>query len=259
MKRLLFALVLALGMHGLLFGMEFKELKKKFPIRMKARVMTMTLAYQQPKKPKPKPIIKKQVSPNKKPAPVVKKEKKKKRKRVVKPKPQKKIIKQKKIVKLPAPSEEKKPPKIIPDHKPLFTPKPSPEPEPPETAKKSDVPVFEPAEDILHDEIASIVDKETTTSLKPVIQEAIPRYQENPPPKYPGTARRRGYQGTTILEVLVNKNGRVGDLKVFKSSGHPILDRTALASVKNWSFEPGMRGDEKVEMWVKVPIRFQLK
>ncbi|MCK4893050.1 MAG: energy transducer TonB, partial [Calditrichia bacterium] len=35
--------------------------------------------------------------------------------------------------------------------------------------------------------------------------------------------------------------------------------RTALASVKNWSFEPGMRGDEKVEMWVKVPIRFQLK
>ena len=259
MKRLLFALVLALGMHGLLFGMEFKELKKKFPIRMKARVMTMTLAYQQPKKPKPKPIIKKQVSPNKKPAQVVKKEKKKKRKSVVKPKPQKKIIKQKKIVKLPAPSPEKKPPKIIPDHKPLFEPKPSPEPVPPETVKKSDVPVFVPAEDIPRDEIASIVDKETTTFLKPVIQEAIPRYQENPPPKYPGTARRRGYQGTTILEVLVNKNGRVGDLKVFKSSGHPILDRTALASVKNWSFEPGMRGDEKVEMWVKVPIRFQLK
>jgi len=258
-KRLLFALLFALGTHGLLLGVEFKELKNKFPIRMKANVITMTLAYRQPKKPKPKPIIKKQVSPNKKPTPVVKKEKKKKRKHVVKPKPQKKIIKQKNIVKLPDPSSENKPPKIIPDHKPLFEPKPSSEPVPPETEKKYDVPVFESTEDILHDEIASIVDKETATSLKPVIQEAIPRYQENPPPKYPGTARRRGYQGTTILEVLVDKNGKVGDLKIFKSSGHPILDRTALASVKNWSFEPGMRGDEKVEMWVKVPIQFQLK
>jgi hypothetical protein len=32
-----------------------------------------------------------------------------------------------------------------------------------------------------------------------------------------------------------------------------------VASVKAWLFEPGMRGDEKVEMWVKIPIRFQLK
>jgi len=46
---------------------------------------------------------------------------------------------------------------------------------------------------------------------------------------------------------------------VFKSSGFPILDRAALDSVKTWSFVPGRRVDKIVEMWVKVPIRFELK
>jgi len=29
--------------------------------------------------------------------------------------------------------------------------------------------------------------------------------------------------------------------------------------VKNWSFEPGLIGKNKVEMWVRIPIRFELK
>jgi protein TonB len=61
------------------------------------------------------------------------------------------------------------------------------------------------------------------------------------------------------LDVLVNKNGKVNDLKIFKSSGHPLLDNAATSTVKHWLFEPGMIGDEKVDMWVRVPIRFELK
>jgi protein TonB len=62
-----------------------------------------------------------------------------------------------------------------------------------------------------------------------------------------------------ILEVFVNQEGSVGDIKVFKSSGYAILDKTAMKSVKKWEFEPGKRGDEKVGMWVRTPVRFQLK
>jgi protein TonB len=90
------------------------------------------------------------------------------------------------------------------------------------------------------------------------MREAVPLYRINPPPTYPKIARKRGYQGTVVLEVLVDGNGRVGDLRVSKSSGYKILDRAAMASVKGWAFVPGMRGDQKVEMWVRVPIRFQL-
>jgi protein TonB len=68
-----------------------------------------------------------------------------------------------------------------------------------------------------------------------------------------------GYEGLVMLKVLVNENGRVEDLAVFKSSGYGALDRAAISSVKTWLFEPGTEDGKKKKMWVKVPIRFQLE
>jgi protein TonB len=97
-------------------------------------------------------------------------------------------------------------------------------------------------------------------NLPPIrVQEATPLYRQNPAPKYPLIARRQGYQGTVVLEVLVSREGKVKDLTLSVSSGHSVLDQAALASVKGWLFDPGMRGGEKVDMWVKVPVRFQLE
>jgi protein TonB len=88
---------------------------------------------------------------------------------------------------------------------------------------------------------------------------AKPLYRQNPAPSYPRKARRMGYEGIVMLKVLVDENGRVDDLMVLESSGYPILDRTALGSVRKWLFEPGTEGGIKKKMWVKVPIRFDLK
>jgi protein TonB len=88
---------------------------------------------------------------------------------------------------------------------------------------------------------------------------AKPLYRQNPAPAYPRKARRMGYEGTVMLKVLVDENGRVRDLMVLESSGYSILDRTALASVRKWLFEPGTEGGIKKKMWVKVPIRFDLR
>jgi protein TonB len=88
---------------------------------------------------------------------------------------------------------------------------------------------------------------------------AKPLYRQNPVPAYPRKARRMGYEGIVMLKVLVDENGRVDDLMVLESSGYPILDRTALGSVRKWLFEPGTEGGTKKKMWVKVPIRFDLK
>jgi len=97
------------------------------------------------------------------------------------------------------------------------------------------------------------------TAQEEALVEATPAYLNNPPPPYPSIARRRGYEGIVVLEVFVTKGGRVGRLRVFKSSGHKILDRAALRAVKNWVFEPGRRGEQAIDMWVKVPIKFVLK
>jgi protein TonB len=88
---------------------------------------------------------------------------------------------------------------------------------------------------------------------------ARPLYKQNTSPAYPRKARRLGYEGTVMLKVLINENGRVDDLTVLKSSGHPVLDRAALSAVRKWLFEPGTEGGIKKKMWVKIPIRFDLK
>jgi protein TonB len=60
------------------------------------------------------------------------------------------------------------------------------------------------------------------------------------------------------IEALIDVSGRVADLRLYSSSGHSILDKAALNSVRGWSFQPGMVGGRRKQMWVKVPVRFEL-
>jgi TonB family protein len=86
-----------------------------------------------------------------------------------------------------------------------------------------------------------------------------PQYAENPKPIYPQEARRKGYEGEVILKVEVLSNGRVGRLEVKKSSGYELLDRSALATVKQWKFVPAKKGEAQIPLWVNIPIKFQLQ
>jgi protein TonB len=88
---------------------------------------------------------------------------------------------------------------------------------------------------------------------------ARPLYRKNPPPQYPKRARRKGYEGTVILEVLVDEKGTVKDLKVFESSGYKLLDKSAISSVQKWLFTPGTKDGDAAGMWVRIPVRFKLK
>ena len=76
---------------------------------------------------------------------------------------------------------------------------------------------------------------------------------------YPATARRLGIQGTARLRVQVLADGRVGEIVVEASAGHPDLDRAAADAVRQWRFEPARRDAEPVAAWVLLPVQFQLK
>jgi protein TonB len=88
---------------------------------------------------------------------------------------------------------------------------------------------------------------------------ATPRGGYQVRPSYPSTARRLGVEGTTLLKVYVAADGRVTDVQVDQSAGHPDLDRAAAEAVRRWKFEPGRRGSEPVGMWVRLPVQFVLK
>jgi len=147
---------------------------------------------------------------------------------------------------------------IIPKEKTAVEPESISEPEEPETPKEPDEVNLDPAPDVPNIICSTTVDQKVEMPGSQTILQARPIYRINPPPSYPNIARKRGYQGNVVLEVLIDKRGKVLDLVIFSSSGHSILDKTAIASVKKWLFEPGMRGSDKIEMWVRVPIRFKL-
>ncbi len=68
-----------------------------------------------------------------------------------------------------------------------------------------------------------------------------------------------GYEGTVLLNVRVNPNGGVEEVKIAVSSGHSLLDESAMLSVKTWRFKPARRGDQPVAAWVRVPVRYTLE
>jgi len=92
----------------------------------------------------------------------------------------------------------------------------------------------------------------------PRIIQAAPDYAINPKPVYPSLAIRRNYEGTVTLLVEVLADGSVREIEIFESSGHKMLDRSALKAVRKWRFRPGTKGGKPVTMKVKVPVVFRL-
>lgn len=88
---------------------------------------------------------------------------------------------------------------------------------------------------------------------------AQPRYAKNPQPFYPREARKKGYEGEVVLRVEVLSNGQVGEIEVRRSSGHEILDRSAMTAVKQWKFIPAKKDESPVPAWVNIPVTFQLR
>lgn len=84
-------------------------------------------------------------------------------------------------------------------------------------------------------------------------------YGSNPPPPYPNTARRRGWEGEVLLLVEVSAAGEVCKIMVSRSSGYRILDRAATNAVYRWKFQAALRNGRAVAGKVMVPIRFSIK
>ena len=95
-------------------------------------------------------------------------------------------------------------------------------------------------------------------AVKGALTEAKPAYLKNPAPVYPEYARGRGWEGTVILKVLVGSDGKVQSIIVKRSSGHQILDESALNTVRKWQFQPARVGNMAFSSWINIPVRFVL-
>ncbi|MDG0026165.1 energy transducer TonB [Trinickia sp. Y13] len=83
-------------------------------------------------------------------------------------------------------------------------------------------------------------------------------YLNNPPPRYPQSAQEEGWEGRTVLRVHVDASGHPIGVQLHVSSGHDVLDKAALAAVRQWTFVPAKRGATPIDGWVDVPLDFRL-
>ena len=81
-----------------------------------------------------------------------------------------------------------------------------------------------------------------------------PRVIYQPAPTMSKEVRKHA-PGTVYILFVVNKDGRVGNVKVQKSD-HPALEKAAVSAVKRWKFEPGKRQGKSVRFRMRVPITF---
>ena len=80
----------------------------------------------------------------------------------------------------------------------------------------------------------------------------------NPHPPYPLIARKKGFEGKLILEVLVNEDGSVKSTSIRESSGYEILDTVSKKTVEKWTFIPAKKMGRAVKDNIQVPIKFVL-
>jgi TonB family protein len=75
---------------------------------------------------------------------------------------------------------------------------------------------------------------------------------------YTDEARRRGVRGESLLEIVVRRDGTVGDVRVLKALGAG-LDERAIAAVRQWRFAPATRHGAPVDVVVEVAVEFMLR
>ncbi len=84
-------------------------------------------------------------------------------------------------------------------------------------------------------------------------------YASAPAPAYPREALLNGIQGTVVLKVLVDVDGKPLSVEIERSSGNRRLDDAARRQVlRKWMFRPAIRDGQAVQVYGIVPVNFSL-
>ena len=91
------------------------------------------------------------------------------------------------------------------------------------------------------------IDDPFLTEVKRAVEESL---------HYPRKARMFHIEGTAVVQFIVNPSGKLTELTIYKSAGHPLLDKAAMRAVSDaesrWSRPKGT-------VRLRFPIQFQLK
>ncbi len=77
--------------------------------------------------------------------------------------------------------------------------------------------------------------------------------------KYPPVAMENGIQGRVVVQFVVTKTGKIGEVKIARGKD-PDLDKEAMRVVKSLpDFIPGKMNGQAVNVWYTLPVTFKLQ
>ncbi|TVR63683.1 MAG: energy transducer TonB [Gemmatimonadales bacterium] len=77
--------------------------------------------------------------------------------------------------------------------------------------------------------------------------------------EYPSTLRDAGIGGTVVMHFFIDEQGVVQNTLVAESSGHTALDQAAERVAQAFEFSPALNRDQRVPVWIQIPITFQTR
>jgi len=78
-------------------------------------------------------------------------------------------------------------------------------------------------------------------------------------PKYPEIAQEAGIEGTVVIQVFIDKKGRVKETVVLKGIPNTGLDEAATTAIRKVRFRPAKQRERAVGVWISIPVNFRLK
>lgn len=85
-----------------------------------------------------------------------------------------------------------------------------------------------------------------------------PRLLHEVKAQYTDEARRRSISGNVVLEIVVRRDGSVGDVSILQGLGAG-LEQRAVQAVRQWRFDPARRKGVPVDVVVEVAVEFMLR
>ena len=86
-----------------------------------------------------------------------------------------------------------------------------------------------------------------------------PQPLSNIRPVYPEIAQEAGIEGTVVVQVFIDKRGRVKDTLILKGIPNTGLDEAAISAIRKTRFRPAKQRERAVGVWISIPVNFRLK
>jgi TonB family protein len=87
--------------------------------------------------------------------------------------------------------------------------------------------------------VAAAMPEPTAAPIEP------PRPLKADPARYPDAARRLQLEGSVLLDMAVEADGTVSDVRILESAGS-VLDEAVMSAVRRWQFQPARHGGRPI-------------